>query len=171
MKVAFTILGDCVSMKNSRQIVHFGKRPALIKSAKARAYQDSVILQIPDHAKQMLEGPLKATVRVFYATWRKDVDVELVFDALAAKFEKQKGRLTKIGDGTYKYGEGERYCARRGVYLNDRQVRVKLIYGDVLDAGNPRVEIEIETMEPQQVSFIEDGTQDESEDEENGVTV
>lgn len=159
-------------MKNSRQIVHFGKRPALIKSAAARAYQESVILQIPPEAKQMLEGPVKATVRLYYATWRKDVDAELIFDALAAKFERRKGKLIKLGGGQYKYGEGERYVSRRGVFLNDRQVRVKVIYGDVLDPVNPRAEIEIEPMQPQQASLLaEDLAGDESADEESEVAV
>lgn len=40
----------------------------------------------------------------------------------------------------------DRACVRRGVYLNDRQVREKHVFHGV-DRNNPRVEIEIDSIE------------------------
>lgn len=104
MKVEFTILGECVSMKNSRELVHFGKKPALIKSAKAREYERTVGLQIPESARLMLTGRLRIEVHAFYASERPDLDCELLYDCLAAKFKRHKGRLIRIGPGEYQYG-------------------------------------------------------------------
>ena len=125
--IAFTILGEPASKANSRKIVSFGGRPASIKSEKARNFEQSAILQIPNEAKQMLAGRLRATITIFYASERPDLDESVVLDVLQAKFK-----------GTGK----DRVCVRRGVYLNDRQVREKhVIHG--VDRKNPRVEVEI----------------------------
>ncbi len=131
--IAFTILGEPASKANSRKIVSFGGRPASIKSEKARNFEQSAILQIPSEAKQMLAGRLRATIRIFYASERPDLDESVVLDVLQAKFK-----------GTGK----DRVCVRRGVYLNDRQVREKhVIHG--VDRKNPRVEVEIVSMDVQ----------------------
>lgn len=131
--IAFTILGEPASKANSRKIVSFGGRPASIKSEKARNFEQSAILQIPNEAKQMLAGRLRATIRIFYASERPDLDESVVLDVLQAKFK-----------GTGK----DRVCVRRGVYLNDRQVREKhVIHG--VDRKNPRVEVEIVSMDVQ----------------------
>ncbi len=86
MKIEFTILGECASMKNQRQLVSFGGKPALIKSAKARDYERSASLQIPPAARQMLTGPVKVTMRLYYASERPDLDGALLLDILAAKY-------------------------------------------------------------------------------------
>lgn len=169
-KVAFTILGECVSMKNSRELVHFGKKPALIKSAKAREYERTVGLQIPESARLMLTGRLRIVVHAFYTTERPDLDCELLYDCLAAKFKRHKGKLIRVGPGEYKYGLGERVMVCKGVYLNDRQLRYKLAI-HAIDKINPRCEIEIEPMELQQVPLvlgeasIEEPDEDEVEEE------
>ncbi len=155
MKIAFTILGQCVSMKNSRQIVAFGGKPALIKSEEAREYEKTAALQIPPAARQMLTGPVRVTLRLFYASERPDLDGALLLDILAAKYKRVKGRLIKIADGKYGYAEGERVMVSKGVYENDRQVREQHLY-HFIDRANPRAEIEIEPMAPQQVPLIED---------------
>jgi len=155
MKIAFTIRGQMVSMKNSRDIVMFGKRPGVKKSDKALAYEKAALLQIPAEAKQMLTGPLIVTMRIYYASERPDLDGALLLDIMAAKYGKSKGKLQKIAPGQWAYGEGARRLERRGVYENDRQCR-ELHFYHFIDVANPRTEVEIETVLPQQVSLISD---------------
>ena len=137
--VSFVILGEPASKANSRKIVSFGGRPASIKSEKARNFEKSAILQIPNEAKQMLTGRLRATLRIFYASERPDLDESVVLDVMQAKFS----------------GSGKnRVCVRKGVYLNDRQVREKHVFHGV-DRENPRVEIEIDSIDqPADIRFM-----------------
>lgn len=128
--IRFVILGEPASKSNSRQLVSFGDRPAIIKSQKARDYERAAIQQIPDAAKLMLAGKLRMTLRIYYATERPDLDESVVLDVLQAKFKIDK--QTKA-----------RSLVRRGVYLNDRQVREKHVF-HAIDRANPRAEIEIE---------------------------
>lgn len=132
--IHLTIIGEPASKANQRKLVKFGDRPAIIKSDKARAYERSAVLQIPSAAKQMLTGKLRVTMRIFYASERPDLDESVVLDVLQAKF---KG----TGD--------KRELVRRGVYLNDRQVREKHVFHGI-DRVNPRTEIEVESLEPKQ---------------------
>ena len=46
--------------------------------------------------------------------------------------------------------------ASKGVYENDRQVREKHVF-HFIDRVNPRAEIEIEPMLPQQASLLDEG--------------
>lgn len=119
--IEFTILGELVSMKNSKRYVTVKGRMMAIKSAKAIAYEKMAVLQIPAHAKQMLDYDLFIHVRCYYASERPDLDAELLYDILQAEM---------------KNGE----VIRKGVYLNDRQLRVK--YAEhYIDKANPRVEV------------------------------
>lgn len=127
MKVQLTILGEPASKANQRQLVKFGDRPAIIKSAKARNYEQSAALQIPSSARMMLVGRLRVTIHIYYATQRPDLDESVVLDVLQAK--RKKGVLL-----------------REGVYNNDRQVREKHIYHHI-DANRPRAEICVETLD------------------------
>lgn len=124
--IKFTILGEPASKANSRRLVKFGNRPAMIKSKKALSFESAAILQIPEEAKQMIEGQVRATIRIFYATQRPDLDESVILDCLQAK---------------YKNGE----LLRRGVYINDRQVREKHVFHGI-DKLNPRAEIQIERL-------------------------
>ena len=121
--IRLTILGEPFSKANSRKIVTFGNRPASIKSAGALQYEKSAIMQIPDSAKQMIADPVAVTMRIYYATQRKDLDESIILDCLQAK--KSKGEIV-----------------RRGVYVNDRQVKEKHIY-HFIDKACPRAEIEV----------------------------
>ena len=125
--IVLTILGEAASKANSRRLVTFGSRPASIKSAKALSFEKSAILQIPEAAKQMLEGDLQAKIKIFYASRRPDLDESVILDCLQAKYK--KGELV-----------------RRGVYINDRQIKRKLIEWG-LDKANPRAEIEISRLQ------------------------
>lgn len=142
--IRFTILGEPASKANSRKLVTFGRgedaRPALIKSQKARDYERTALLQIPADAKLMLRGEVRVTLRIFYATERPDLDESIVLDVLQAKYSKvEEGRAREL--------------IRRGVYVNDRQVREKHVYHGI-DRANPRAEIEIEALQPQQEALF-----------------
>lgn len=147
--IRLTLLGEPASKANSRQIVMMGRgpkaRPAVIKSEKARDYERDAIKQIPLAAKVMLQGPVRVTIRVFYASERPDLDESVILDVLQAKFEKQHVRYEKLADGLGIQSIEERVCVRRGVYLNDRQVREKHIF-HAIDRKNPRAEIEVEQL-------------------------
>lgn len=125
--IKFTILGQSYSKANSRKIVTFGNRPAVIKSQKARCFEQSALMQIPEHAKQMIDRPVAVTMNIFYASNRPDLDESVILDVLQARFK---------GSGK------ERVCVRRGVYVNDRLVKEKHIYHGI-DKLNPRAEIEV----------------------------
>lgn len=153
--IRFTILGECASMKNSREIVMFGKRPALKKSDKALAYEKAALLQIPADAKQMLTVPVRVTLHMHYASERPDLDPALLLDIMAAKYKKVQGALIRLGGGKFGYAEGERKLIAKGVYVNDRQCREIHAYHHI-DKENPRVEVEIEPLHAQQMPLIDD---------------
>lgn len=155
MIVKFTIQGQCVSMKNRRQLVTIAGRAQLIKSRDALLYEDSAIRQIPDEAKLMLEGPLRITLHLFYESERPDLDGAILLDILASKKGWRQGPYVALGNGEYGYGERTRCVLRKGVYVNDRQCREIHQYHHI-DRVNPRAEIEIETMLPQQAALIGD---------------
>ena len=112
-RLAFTIYGEPASKANSRQIVTIKGRPAVIKSAKARKYASDAELQVRK-VTPLLAGRLRATIRIYYASERPDLDESVILDVL-------QGR----------------------VYVNDRQVRERHTYHGI-DKANPRAEIEIE---------------------------
>ncbi len=126
--IEFIIYGEPASKANSRQIVTINGRPAVIKSKKARDYERDAMRQIPATAKLMLEGELVVHLWVYYATQRPDLDESVILDVLQGKMEKSGQRMI---------------CVRRGVYLNDRQVREKHVYHHI-DKINPRVKIRVE---------------------------
>jgi hypothetical protein len=132
VKVTLTIYGEPASKANSRQLVMFGHgknaRPALIKSEKARDYEKAAGEQLEPSVCVMMQGPVRVTMKIFYATERPDLDESVVLDVLQAKYR-----------GT---GE-ERVLERNGVYRNDRQVREKHVF-HAIDRDNPRTEIVVE---------------------------
>ena len=116
------ILGEPASKANSRQIVMFGKRPAVIKSKKAREYVKVALPQVLVQCRRVGwrcigVGPLRMTLRIFYASERPDLDESIVLDLL-----------------------------QQVVYGNDRQVREKHVY-HAIDRTNPRAEIRVEPIQ------------------------
>ena len=97
-KINFIIEGEPASKSNSRKIVKFGNRPALIKPDKARIYEKIFAQQCP-----ILDNPLESDVKVeliiYYASRRPDLDESVVLDCMQGK-----------------------------IYVNDRQVKQKYIY-------------------------------------------
>ena len=124
MKISLTIKGELASKSNSRQLVTFGNRPAIIKSQKAREYERTALLQIPTSARLMLTGKLRFTAHIYYASERPDLDESVLLDVLQAR---------------RKHGQ----IVRDGIYVNDRQVREKHVFHHI-DRADPRAEIEIE---------------------------
>jgi Holliday junction resolvase RusA-like endonuclease len=129
--IAFTILGEPASKANSRKVATFGNLPPmLIKSDKARGYEKTALLQIPPVHRVRLAGPVRITMRIFYASERPDLDESLILDIL-------QDRYTGKGDA--------RRLVQAGVYQNDRQVREKHIY-HAIDRKNPRTEIVVQSL-------------------------
>jgi Holliday junction resolvase RusA-like endonuclease len=139
--IAFTILGEPASKANSRQIVTIGGRPSSIKSKKARGFETDALRQIPPAARQRIEGPVKVTLRIFYASERPDLDESIVLDVLQDRW----GKRDKVDD--------MRPLLQAGVYRNDRQVREKHVF-HAIDRKNPRTEVLIEPLLPQQASLV-----------------
>ncbi len=141
MKIALTILGEPASKANQRQLVTFGRgenaRPALIKSEKARNYERDALKQIPPAARQRLDGPVRVTLWIFYASERPDLDESVILDVLQDRY---------TGRGP------ERELVQKGVYRNDRQVREKHVF-HAIDRTNPRAEIEVEPLQAQQAEL------------------
>jgi Holliday junction resolvase RusA-like endonuclease len=149
MRIAFTILGEPASKANSRKVAQFGDRPAmLIKSDKARGYEADALKQIPPAARLQLKGPVRVTMRIFYASERPDLDETLILDILQDRYQREKLGKTQRDLGV----KPQRLLVQRGVYVNDRQVREKHVY-HAIDKLNPRTEIVVEPMEPQQVEL------------------
>ena len=123
--IELVIYGEPASKANSRQLVRFGDRPAIIKSQKARNYETDARRQIPASIRSNYAGKVAVDIHIFYASERPDLDESVILDVLQARFERQAG---------------ERVCTWPGVYLNDRQVREKHVY-HAIDKRQPRARI------------------------------
>jgi Holliday junction resolvase RusA-like endonuclease len=138
--ISLTIIGEPASKANSRQIVTIGDRPSVIKSKKARTYEHDALRQIPSAARQRLQGPVRVTLRLFYASERPDLDESIVLDVLQDRWKRSKET-------------GERVLLQPGVYGNDRQVREKHVFHGI-DRTNPRAEIMVEPLQAQQRDML-----------------
>ena len=158
--VAFTILGQPVSLKNSYRIILKGQPggkqfPGLRRSDDAEVYARDFLRQLPASAKQMLEGPLRVTMRLYYSWEGPDLCEAFILDLMQPQYDTARGKMIKLGDGQYGYEKSKKIMVTKGVYHNDRQVRVKHIE-HFIDKANPRAEIEVETMQAQQPSLLDD---------------
>ena len=97
-KTQFIIEGEPASKGNSRKIVNFGKRMALIKSQKARDYEKLFANQCPI-LENLIETDVKVELIIYYASRRPDLDESVILDCMQGK-----------------------------IYVNDRQVKQKHIY-------------------------------------------
>ena len=147
-RVAFTILGEPASKANSRELATIGprdnRRTILRKSDKALSYEASALRQIPPRARQRLEGPVRVTLRIWYASERPDLDESVVLDVLQDQWSRTKPVNSVV--------PGHRVLVQRGVYRNDRQVREKHVFHGI-DRSNPRTEVEIVPLQAQQVGL------------------
>lgn len=107
----FTVLGEPASKANSRRWT--GK--LFIKSKKALDYAKAFAAQCPV-LDPLMEGDLRVTIKIYYASRRPDLDASLIFDLMQER-----------------------------VYKNDRQVKEQHLFWG-LDKENPRAEIIVETI-------------------------
>lgn len=114
--ISIVIEGEPASKANSRRLVTFGTLPRLIKSEKALNYGAAFKMQCPV-LDPLLEGDLKVTLHIYYASRRPDLDESLIMDLMQG-------------------------C----IYVNDRQVKERHCYWH-LDKERPRAEICIEQTE------------------------
>lgn len=151
MTFAFTILGEPASKANSRELVtlryrdtdsgELRGRPRLRKSDKALAFERSALKQIPPQCRVQLTGPVRVTLRIFYATERPDLDESIVLDVMQDRY----AYATRNGVRT-------RELVFKGVYRNDRQVRQKFVFHGI-DRARPRTEIFVEPLTAQQATL------------------
>jgi Holliday junction resolvase RusA-like endonuclease len=142
--ISFTILGAPVPHKNGYHIVTIGNHPAIVKSKEALSYERDALLQIPPQFRLRLEVPVAATLRIWYATERPDLDESLILDVLQDRWDRKHGPYA---------GSNKRQLVQAGVYRNDRQVREKHVFHGV-DARNPRAEITIQPLIAQQTPLF-----------------
>lgn len=166
MKVFLIIMGEPASKANSREIgtigakkydvitgknedgtpkierMRVGGRIMNRKSDKALKYEADALKQIPWSKRLRIEGPVRVTIKIYYASERPDLDEAVILDVLQDRYKKVDGEL--------------RMLVQHGVYRNDRQVREKHVYHFV-DRKNPRAEIEVESLVMQQTEIrVED---------------
>ena len=72
--------GQLCSKSNSRKIVRFGERTAIIKSVEARVYVESFV-RLFRQVKPYLDD-VSLTVQVYYKDRRRDLDIALLQDCL-----------------------------------------------------------------------------------------
>lgn len=110
--VSFTILGEPASKANSRRWT--GK--FFIKSEKALKYSAEFAKQCPV-LDPLMEGDLRVTMTIYYASRRPDLDASLIFDLMQDR-----------------------------IYTNDRQVKEQHLHW-ALDKEKPRAEIRVEKID------------------------
>jgi Holliday junction resolvase RusA-like endonuclease len=113
--LSINIFGEPASKANSRRVVRYGGMSRLIKSAKALSYSDVFLQQCPV-LPVLMEGDLRVTMHIYYASRRPDLDESLILDLMQG-------------------------C----IYANDRQVKERHTYWH-LDPECPRSDITIECM-------------------------
>lgn len=151
--IAFTLRGQCVSLKNAYRVITIAGHGSLKKSDEMKAYERSVLLQIPAEARQELEGPVRVTFRAYYTWEGPDLDCAVLLDLMQTQHATVRGKLLKVADGKFKHGPGTRVVTHKGVYGNDRQVRELHLYHGI-DKVNPRVEVTVEALQPQQAGLV-----------------
>lgn len=148
--ISFVILGEPASKANSRELATIGpkdaRRTILRKSDKALTFEDDARRQIPPAARQRLVGPVSVTLRIFYASERPDLDESIVLDVLQDRWVRTPALSAFV--------PGHRVLVQAGVYRNDRQVREKHVFHGI-DRANPRTEVVIEALQPQQVDAFD----------------
>lgn len=96
--VQLLVHGEPASKANSRKVVRYGGISRLIKSDKARGYEQMFKAQVTA-LPELIEGDVEISIDIWYASRRPDLDESLILDLLQGV-----------------------------VYLNDRQVKIKHIY-------------------------------------------
>lgn len=143
--IAFTILGQSYSLKNTRDIFPIKaekgakcphcRRPLrmiTVPNEKAKLFEVEFRRQLPSSARVNLDGPFSADIVIYYPTNLQDLDEALVLDL----------------------------CQRYGVITNDRNLVAKYVE-KFIDKNNPRVEVRIDPVtwnrDGRQMGLLDDG--------------
>lgn len=116
-QICFTVYGSPQSKANSRRAV-FSKRQGrmmFIKSKKALEYVDMFLSQCPNLKRKpegLISGNVHVQIDIWYRTSMSDLDESIILD-----------------------------CMQELIYVNDRQVKQKLITHMGVDRANPRANI------------------------------
>ena len=79
--LSINIFGEPASKANSRRVVRYGGMSRLIKSKKALSYSDVFLQQCPV-LPVLMEGDLRVTMHIYYASRRPDLDESLILDLM-----------------------------------------------------------------------------------------
>jgi len=83
VRVRGVVFGTLPNKSNARKIVRFGDRPAIIKSAEARAWEKRFNgIALSGRPPKPLTGTFALHAVVYYDSMRRDLDIELLADAL-----------------------------------------------------------------------------------------
>ena len=116
-RLSLVIRGELASKANSRRLVTIGGKPRFIKSAKALAFEQFALMQIPLDHRINMTGAIRMTATIYYGSLRPDLDPSLLMDILQTA----------------------------GVYKNDRQITQQFLYKK-LDRKSPRIELMLEEL-------------------------
>lgn len=143
--IEFVIYGEPASKANSRELATVGpkdkRRMIFRKSDVALKYEEQALRQIPPKFRLQLTCMLAMTLRIFYTTEANDLDESIVLDVMQNRY-----KLVPVAGQDKKH----KVLLQAGVYVNDRQVRERHVYHGI-DKMNPRAEIRIESISPQEV--------------------
>jgi hypothetical protein len=141
--IRLTILGQAHSKANSRKPASVGrkgeKRTIWIKSDEARAFEESMLRQIPPACRVRIDVPACIRMVIYYRTELPDLDESLVLDCLQDRWSRPRKGIA-------------RQLLQAGVVTNDRLFREKHIYHGI-DRVNPRVEIQVAPITRQLFDF------------------
>lgn len=93
-EVFFIVLGEPASKSNSRRLIWSGRRPRIIKSAKALSYLTAFQNQCPK-LKKLMDGDLLIEATIYYASRRPDLDESLILDAMQGLIYKNDRQIKK----------------------------------------------------------------------------
>jgi len=107
-ETGFTIYGVVPSLKNSRDIGRRpdpdGGKPQLFptRNPEIIRYMSDFAAQLPRRCRLGLEGVFVVHMRVWYPNWRRDMDVEIVYDLLQSCGVIENDRFI-VGKHAWKY--------------------------------------------------------------------
>ena len=116
--ITFTVYGAVQSKANSRKLVLNRKtrKPMFIKSKSALQFEKDFSLQCPNLKEKIIpkSEDVAVEVKVWYPSWRNDLDCSLIFDGLESR-----------------------------IIENDRQIKQMQLYHMGVDKKNPRCEVKV----------------------------
>jgi|TARA_R100001480_G_scaffold150822_1_gene151768 hypothetical protein len=116
--ITFTVFGTVQSKANSRKLVLNKKtrKPMFIKSKSALQFEKDFAVQCPSLKEKIVpkSEDVAVEVKVWYRSWRSDLDCSLIFDGLQSR-----------------------------IIENDRQIKQMHLYHMGVDKEYPRCEVTV----------------------------